>query len=856
MKSFNLALAALSALTLTAATLEAQTAFSPPVNASTTSDPVASSAPGNPSPTPVPSRDSDQSVERLVVTGAEVPIEQDVVPTHQALSSVFGTDTNIKETPRAVTVVTARQIEEEHIRAFDDLSRASADVFTAAQFGVPGLPQIRGQDGEVFENGLRRNGGNNGYGLPFSFNPVEQLDIVKGPPSAVYGPTQRVAGYVNFVSKQPYFDALHGEAWATIGEYDQYRWGLDFGGPLTQDKKTAFRFSYEGEDSGSFYDFVEYKANDYYLALASRTYDNLRIDFNVEYFDVPHYPDNAGFNRPTQDLIDNGRYVTGPANGLGFGSTVTPTGLVDLPRSQVNTAPGDGSAAHTVYSQAIVTLDLGPKLSLVNRTSFQYLDKETQNANSFVEIIDNNYTVENRTEAHVKYTLPFFGNSFHTTVNAPADGKDSKAVQSVTETTPGPLSELVTGFDFRFNHIKGFSNFNFEADNLTDLTAPLSTRFFPRDAITGSLPLPGYPGRFGGPALVSSGGNYPTGLDSQGNVGVFGNADTNDSNIYQVGYFLQNNFAITDKLSLLIGGRGDLIFADVTDPLPPAGFAPASDSTVVGEGAGNGSLSYKLFPWMTTYGTYSFSQSYNSALGGGLALVDNTIKESNFHIASDLYEIGSKFSFFEDRLFISVAGFYQDLNRRSNFGGANIKYNTKGLEFESTFQPNKNFFTTLNYSYFSGHLDNVGGVLQATGTVYDAFNPSRPDLVPGTGAGSPNFFNFPPDDYEVSGFPRSVVSAFANYTLDCGLGASLGVVATSRYHLDLLGKVIIPAQYTLNAAVFYRQPRWEARVDVLNLTDEENFSPSFGFFGGGFLSSDIVYPELPLRVEATIKFKF
>ncbi len=799
--------------------------------------------------------DSSVTVERVTVTGSEIPPDENVLPTNEPLSSVFGTDQSILDTPRAVTIITARQMDEQRIRAFDDFSRASADVFTAAQFGIPALPQIRGQDGEVFENGLRRNGGNNGYGVPFSFNPVEQLDIIKGPPSAVYGPTNRVAGYVNFVSKQPYFDRLRGDAWVTVGEYDQYRWGLDVGGPLTSDKKTAFRLSYEGENSGSYYDFVRYEAQDFYLALASKPFDGLRIDFNVEYFNTPHYPDNAGFNRPTQDLIDNGNYVTGPANGIGFGSVVTPTGLVHLPRNQVNTAPGDGSSAHTVYSQGIVTLDLNPNVQFVNRTSFQYLDKETQNANSFVEIIDNNYTVENRTEAHVKYALPFTADGMRTPAPA-TDSKDGKNVQTMIDTAPAPQSELVTGFDFRFNHVKGFSNFNFEADNLVDLTAPLSTRFFPIAGITGSLPLPGYPGRFGGDALVSGGANYPTGLDSQGNPGISGNADTNDSNIYQLGYFLQNNFAFTDKLNLLVGGRGDLIIADVTDPIPPAGFKPVSDSTIVGEGAANASLSYKFFPWMTTYGTYSFSQSYNSALGGGLALVDNTIKESNFHIASELYEVGSKFSALDNKLFVSIAGFYQKLNRRSNFGGANIAYNTKGFELESTYQPNKNFFTTLNYSYFSGHLDNVGGVLQATKTVYDTFDPSRPDITPGTGAGSPNFFNFPPNDYEVAGFPRSIISGFANYTLDCGLGASLGVVATSRYHLDLLGKVIIPWQYTLNAAIFYKQPRWEARVDVLNLTDEKNFAPSFGFFGGGFLSSDDVYPELPIRVEGTIKIKF
>ncbi len=802
------------------------------------------------------------STEQIVVTGEEIPLEEQVLPTERPLSSVFGTELNIKDTPRSVTIISSRQIEEQHIRQFDDLSRAASNVFTAAQFGVPGLPQIRGQDGEVFENGLRRNGGNNGYGIPFTFNPVEQLDVIKGPPSAIYGPTNRVAGYVNFASKQPYFDGFHGEAFTTVGQYDQYRWGLDFGGPLDSQKKTAFRFSYEGEESGSFYDFVEYKAHDFYLALTSQPYDNLRIDFNVEYFNVPHYPDNAGFNRPTQNLIDNGLYVTGTAtdpndpsntNYKGFRAVVNPTGLVHLPRNQVDTAPGDGSSAHTVYSQGIVTLDLSPNLRLVNRSSFQYLDKETQNANSFVEIIDNNYTVENRTELHLKYGLPFGTGK----AAPPASfSKDGKSVTEVADLAPGPQSELITGLDFRFNHVRGFSNFNFENDNAIDLTAPLSTRFFPRDSITGSLELPGYPGRFGGNALVSPGANYPTALDSQGNIGLSGNADTNESNIYQLGYFLQNNFAVTDKLNLLIGGRGDLIFADSTDPIPPAGFKPESDSIVVGEGAAHASLSYKFFPWNTTYATYSFSQSYNSALGGGLPLVNNSIQANNFHIASELYEVGSKFSFLDDKAYVAAAAFYQTLNRRSVFGGGNIAYNTKGLELEATYQPNRNFFANFNISYLGAKLDNVGGVLQNDRVVFDAFDTTRPDIVEGTGVGSPNFFSFPPNDYEAAGFPHVLASQFLSYTHNSGVGASIGAVETSRYHLDVLGKVIIPFQYSINAAVFYKQPHWEARLDFLNLTDEKNFSPSFGFFGGGFLSSAIVYPDLPFRVEGTVRIRF
>ncbi len=59
---------------------------------------------------------------------------------------------------------------------------------------------------------------------------------------------------------------------------------------------------------------------DVYAALAWKPNDRFRLDANFEYFDVPHYPDNAGINRPTQALINNDTYIQGtgvsPVTGI------------------------------------------------------------------------------------------------------------------------------------------------------------------------------------------------------------------------------------------------------------------------------------------------------------------------------------------------------------------------------------------------------------------------------------------------------------------------------------------------------------------------------------------------------------
>ena len=71
---------------------------------------------------------------------------------------------------------------------------------------------------------------------------------------------------------------------------------------------------------------------------------------------------------------------------------------------------------------------------LVNRTYYQYLTREGINQNSFVEIIDDAHTFENRAELHIN-------------------------------------QRTVLGVNLRINDVLGYSQFTTEADNPIDLTA-------------------------------------------------------------------------------------------------------------------------------------------------------------------------------------------------------------------------------------------------------------------------------------------------------------------------------------------------------------------------------------------------
>src|SRR5882757_7937682 len=189
-------------------------------------------------------------------TVSEVPLERQILPTVRPIGSVFGDDRNIIDTPRSVTSVNKAWMDDRQIKNAMDFSQFSSGVYSAAQYGIPGVPQVRGDLAQIYVNGqiipFSRNS------TPLSFNGTEAMDIVKGPGSAVYGPQgQGPGGYVNLVPKAPYFDRTHVDTSVTLGywtsghSYSNPETTIDFGGPLSD--KLAYRVSYLGRWGNGYY---------------------------------------------------------------------------------------------------------------------------------------------------------------------------------------------------------------------------------------------------------------------------------------------------------------------------------------------------------------------------------------------------------------------------------------------------------------------------------------------------------------------------------------------------------------------------------------------------------------------------
>ena len=180
----------------------------------------------------------------------------DVVP-NTPTNSVFGLDAPLAEIPRSISVVPADMMTRYDIKTVNDLVTASPGSFTGSYFGVPGSLFIRGEAGDNFYRGFRRVENRGNYETPVG--DAEELEIVKGPPSPIYG-GGKVGGYLNYTPKSArsaaakWMEHPSGKIALTYGSYDQKIGSGEFGSSFKLGKyRGGFYTFFSAQDSKSFY---------------------------------------------------------------------------------------------------------------------------------------------------------------------------------------------------------------------------------------------------------------------------------------------------------------------------------------------------------------------------------------------------------------------------------------------------------------------------------------------------------------------------------------------------------------------------------------------------------------------------
>jgi outer membrane receptor protein involved in Fe transport len=754
--------------------------------------------------------DDVTKLEKYDVSG--VPIEQQILPTSRPFSSVYGFDDDILSVPRNVTIVSREQMDAINIQDVTEFSKLTSSSFTDSNFGSPANPTIRGQAADYFVNGMRQHVGDNGDGMPVDFNSVESVNIIPGPATAVQGASAYVGGYVDVITKQPFFNGNHGFVSATIGSYGTYRWTIDDGGPINS--KLAFRFSYSGEDSkGFWYDWIK-QTTALYGAVTYRPSDKYELFMSVNAF-IADYRENFGVNRVTQALISNGVYQTGtninngtkataadPQNALNVSGSDTIAFGPIVPLDYRAIANGPLSHAHgQEYNwQAIQTFKLSPDLKIVNNTAFSYTKRDTFNGDGYNEINDPTWFVDNRTE--VLFTLP------HAQINA--------------------------GLEERVLHVLDYTDFFFEPVNVWDLSSipARSDILYTKSVNFGGFvhqPVPGWPGRYA----------------TQGTI----NNDSNESDMKTVSPYAQATWKLTEQWSFITGARLDLSQLAVKDPLYPK-ETPATDATLgFGEANANVSLVFRVTPTLSTYATVNYSQNYTGDLadGGGFGLYTDakgnaTLPRSLFAEVSDLFEYGVKFSADNSKLFVTSDIFYQTRQNKPQ-GSPAIQYQYYGFETSANYQPNKNFYATFGYSWINGSLPASASPFQAYDTQQIPNGPPNPFANPGAYHKNGRL--------RAPGQPLDLFNALAQYTSDMGIGVETNVLVTSPMNNDYWGYLVIPWQYEIDSSVFYKMKHWEVRLTAKNVTNQHNWQPSDATYG-----LEGIVPEPGFTGYATVKYRF
>ncbi|NBB80684.1 MAG: TonB-dependent receptor plug domain-containing protein [Verrucomicrobia bacterium] len=806
----------------------------------------------------------EEDVVMLEEVGADdVPIEENILATSRPISSVYGSDRSILDTPRNVNIVSREQLDAISIKDVRDFSKLTSSSYTKTNFGAPTTPNLRGQEADLFINGVRRGMSVNGNGVPINFNSVESVNIVKGPAGAVFGTSNYVGGYVDLVTKRANFQNS-GKVSYSIASYDQHTFNLDVNIPVSE--TVAVRASVEAKEWDGFWDKYYQKSQSAYFTVAWKPNDKYRLDVMAEYYNG-NYTENWGINRVTQDLIDNGRYLpndqtdaqyfqhiaqlgngqfsdaalgnlpprtgdptpaswavnTGELAFLPFGpiaiaglNTITPIDpnkTVPVDRSWKLSAPGDDSNADVFWAQAIQEFTVSDTLKITNNTYFHYKDRQTFSSYHYSELQRDNWSIDNRLQAIQEF-------------------EDVKGMEKIT---------LNYGVRLKYQDIWAVNNFLNEPVNFFDLSRGDANNNFrvPDAAFAGQNYVSDEPSRGTlNQWYVGGDGDEDSGLDTQTTI---------------IAPFIQADFELTEKLSFLTGVTIDYVDHDQQIPreIVDSTGARLSDYFKRDESAAlynaNASVIFKPMPNISVYGTVNLGENYLAANGGAVDY-ESLIEPST----TELFEIGLNGSFLDDKVYVGTALFKQKYDERDQTGQVTT-VDTLGLELEINYQPNRNFFATLGYSWLDSEKTFPAGSTPMA-SVYTASEAGQtnnyfisPSFISGGLASEQTFEN--------AGVPEHLLNGLVQYKFDNGFGVQANIVvwgemnsgyegyeAVVRNPADASGAsdftvtadtARVDIQHEIDAKIFYEYENWRFEISAFNITDEENWDFNNSLYANG-----------------------
>jgi hypothetical protein len=858
---------------------------------------VLAAAPAAPAASSPPSPDEATVLEKVVIE--EVDVDNSILPTRPS-RSLYGFDELLRDTPRSVFQISKAQLDTDNIRNFTDFSRYSPSIRrgTTSTYSVA---NIRGSTADTARNGAILF---NPALRPFNNNAWESVDIVAGVPSVSQGSTARTSGYVNYITKKPFWDGPHttiaiqggriGASSAT--SYNQYSAQLDHSLVLIKDRLAA-RVSVQRTEAEYYWGGSTGDFKDIYGAVTWKPGRRVTVDASFTCLAsegaVPW-----GINRIDQELISNWKYRTGdyvpqvsypypsnpfydpasiaytynpalngwtnPDGSLAYAlgsepwnspenygklSFVPPEGYGtvrrDIEGHQIvdGTSTYDNNAAKEYIGQVITTVEINGSLTLVNRTTYQYITNNNHKYDFYYSEHPNKL-FETRFELQTNHGFSIGG------VTIRHQSNNGLSYRHLINTCDAAVSNLAGANASDYTDIFGTYGLDWSSKlSTSEYQVHVSDLLGVQPVNIGNPGDPGVDNR----GVIRTGYGYvdwePSWWDggtlrSLGVANSFfttGFASFYDRRINTLRYhniFTDHKVDIGKLLTVHVAGRLSYIadkagHTNLTKRFFDAGVFHEDASVRKGDsyygwnGQFDTSVIFHPSAWLNLYATYDYSQTITGCgcceADGWSFFGSNTLDPSHFKTPSRLVELGAKAELVQNKLFASFAYFsqtrtdsYTDPATRAIMNSTQL---FNGLEFSITHQPAAHVLLGANYSYI--HVTS-----KDTGT-------------------------------RSTGQPLHTVNLWGSHQWNNGLGVKASFWTTSEWNVTSNASVKVPAQYNIDLGLFYARKLGRGilrtDVDILNVTDEKGWSPSGGI-GGNSYTYLLPLERLGLQAKATYSF--
>jgi catecholate siderophore receptor len=222
--------------------------------------------------------------------------------------SATKTDTDLKDTPQSVTVVTQDVIKDQSIQSISDAVRYVPGVTASQGEGNRDALNFRGagvNTGDFYLDGVR----DDVQTYRDLYN-TDRIEVLRGSNAMIFG-RGGSGGVINRVSKEAGWDPVR-ELSVTYGAYDQKRATIDIGNAIND--VAAFRLNAVYEDANSYRDGVNLERYGMTPTLTIKPTDNTKIVLSAEYFKDKRIGDRgmpsigSGFKNRPYDIGDHSTF--------------------------------------------------------------------------------------------------------------------------------------------------------------------------------------------------------------------------------------------------------------------------------------------------------------------------------------------------------------------------------------------------------------------------------------------------------------------------------------------------------------------------------------------------------------------